>query len=181
VDRAALEHATHAAVVVTVPPAEPVVREHRARLDPSAAWGVPAHLTVLYPFVEPSAIVDEVCARLAAAVASVAPFDCTFRGCGWFDQDVLWLAPEPVGPFQALTTSVWRAFPDHAPYGGEYDDLAPHLTVAQRGPGGVAELRDIEVAVTLGLPITTRVDRVTLISGSQEPNSWRTVAEFALG
>ncbi len=34
-----------------VPEAEWVVGEHRARLDRAAAWGVPAHVTVLHPSV----------------------------------------------------------------------------------------------------------------------------------
>ena len=76
---------------------------------------------------------------------------------------------------------MWQAFPDHPPYQGEFDDLAPHLTVAQRGEGGVAELRDIEATVTRNLPVRTRVDRVVLIAGNQAPISWRTAAEFPLG
>ena len=177
----ALDHATHAAVVVAVPEAEPVVGEVRARLDPSAAWGVPAHLTVLFPFVDPGSIDDDARARLVAAAASVPAFDCTFRKCGWFAEDVLWLAPDPAEPFRALTRAVWQAFPDHPPYQGEFDDLAPHLTVAQRGAGGVAELRDIEATVTRNLPVRTRVDRVILIAGNRAPISWRTAAEFPLG
>jgi hypothetical protein len=38
---------TETAVIIPVSSAEPVVAEHRRRLDPSASWGVPAHVTVL--------------------------------------------------------------------------------------------------------------------------------------
>jgi hypothetical protein len=38
------------ALLVTVPAAEPAVARHRSRLDTSATVGVPAHITVLYPF-----------------------------------------------------------------------------------------------------------------------------------
>ena len=44
------------AVLVPVPEAERAVSRHRTRLDRAAAWGVPAHVTILYPFVAPSAI-----------------------------------------------------------------------------------------------------------------------------
>jgi hypothetical protein len=42
---------TYSAVLVPVPEAERVVSRYRARLDGAAALGVPAHVTVLYPFV----------------------------------------------------------------------------------------------------------------------------------
>ena len=41
------------ALLVAVPAAEPAVAAHRSRLDTSAAVGVPAHITVLYPFLPP--------------------------------------------------------------------------------------------------------------------------------
>jgi hypothetical protein len=47
---------------------EPAVSRHRARLDRAAAWGVPAHVTILYPFVTPSAA--------QGSNACVAALDC---------------------------------------------------------------------------------------------------------
>lgn len=38
------------ALVVLVPEAEALVKSFRDRHDPSAAAGVPAHITLLYPF-----------------------------------------------------------------------------------------------------------------------------------
>lgn len=51
------------AVLLRVPEAEPLVREWRAKGDPSAAHGVPAHVTLLYPFV-PSVAANAVSAGL---------------------------------------------------------------------------------------------------------------------
>jgi hypothetical protein len=59
---------TETAVIVAVPKAEPVVSEHRQQLDVA---GVPAHVTVLYPFVAPEAISDTLITTLAAVVRSV--------------------------------------------------------------------------------------------------------------
>jgi len=174
-----LDGAMLAAVVVAVPEAEDVVGLHRARHDPSAAWGVPAHVTVIFPFVPPTLLDESVVGRLAAAVAKVPAFDVVFGECGWFDDDVLWLSPAPMEPFRELTLSVWDAFPDHPPYAGEYADLSPHLTVAQRG--GVDVLKQIEAAVTLELPVVTQVAEVVLIAGRREPDSWRTVVRLPLG
>ena len=69
---------TQSAVLVPVPAAERVVSRHRARLDAAAAAGVPAHVTVLFPFVPPSEISGATLESLAAAVAPVGAFD----GCG---------------------------------------------------------------------------------------------------
>jgi hypothetical protein len=49
---------TESALVVVVPEAEAAVNAHRRRLDPAAAWGVPAHVTVLYPFAPPHTLTE---------------------------------------------------------------------------------------------------------------------------
>ena len=171
---------THSAVLVPVPEAERVVSHHRARLDAAAAAGVPAHVTVLYPFVPPSAITAGTVAALAQAVASVAAFTCRFPATAWFGQEVLWLAPRPDEPFRALTSAVCAAFPGYLPYGGGFDDVIPHLTVGDRPVGGVTDLRAAEAELRPRLPISARVGRVWLMTGSAAPDSWRTVAELPL-
>ena len=42
------------AIVVELPELDAVLDDHRGVLDPSRRWGMPAHLTVLYPFVPPA-------------------------------------------------------------------------------------------------------------------------------
>src|SRR6478752_773273 len=116
--RSALAGATQTAVLVLVPEAEGAVAEHRAHLDMAASWGVPAHLSVVYPFVPPADVDDAVLDELASAVATVPGFDCVFPRTDWFGDDVLWLAPEPDEPFRALVQAVVGAFPAHQPYGG---------------------------------------------------------------
>src|SRR6266851_12557 len=118
---------TESAVVVRTPEAEALVG--RADLDVAAGLGVPAHVTVLAPFVAPNLLGDEMIGALAEAIGSVRSFDVTFARVAWFDRSVLWLAPEPAEPFQALTDAVWRRFPDCPPYRGEHQDVVPHLTV----------------------------------------------------
>ena len=41
------------ALIIAVPEAEPLVKALRERFDWSAAQGVPAHITILYPFIPP--------------------------------------------------------------------------------------------------------------------------------
>jgi 2'-5' RNA ligase len=173
--------ATRTAVIVPAPAAEALVGEHRRRLDRSAGWGVPAHLTVLYPFLRPEAVDERVLAALTAAISSVPAFDCALVATGWFGSGVLGLAPRPEAPLRRLTRAVWQAFPDHPPYGGAHDDVQPHLTVAERALGGEGALEAVEVAVSAGLPLHQRIDHVLLIAGSDRPRSWRTLRRIDLG
>ncbi|MDQ1663071.1 MAG: hypothetical protein QOJ68_3051 [Blastococcus sp.] len=181
VARAALSSATETAVLVLVPETEPAVQEHRAHLDVAASWGVPAHLSVVYPFVPPSDVDDDVLVRLTAAVGTVPAFDCVFAGTEWFDDDVLWLAPEPDGPFRDLIRTVVTAFPAHQPYGGAYAEPTPHLTIGELRLGSAAELAEAEKSVRQHLPIRARVQRAVLLAGRREPDSWRPVKTFELG
>jgi 2'-5' RNA ligase len=168
-------------VIVPVPAADPLVDRHRRHLDAAASWGVPAHISVLYPFVEPAEVDDQVIAALAAAIGSVAAFDCCFERTGWFGEEGVWLDPEPAGWFRDLTKAVWSAFPDHAPYGGAHDDVIPHLTIAERRLGDLAAVQAAERAVQTGLPLSTRIERVLLIAGTQARSSWRILHELPLG
>lgn len=169
------------AILVPVPEAEPVVGRLRAELDRSANRGVPAHVTVLYPFVPPEQITAAVIATAAAAVASVPAFDCRFASTGWFGDEVVWLAPEPAGPFSALTAAVHAAFPHYPPFGGAFAEVIPHLTIGDRPEGGPAVLRGAEAQVLPTLPIRTRVSHAWLMTGTQSPDSWRRRAIVALG
>ncbi|HEX9065918.1 MAG TPA: 2'-5' RNA ligase family protein [Streptosporangiaceae bacterium] len=170
---------TESAVVVRIPEAEQAVGTLRARLDSAAALGVPAHVTVLAPFVPPAALDPAVLTALATAVGSVAAFRATFERVAWFGDRVVWLAPEPAARFVALTKAVWAAFPGCPPYGGAFDDVVPHLTIGDGQPAGV--LAEAERAVLPVLPVIASVRAVTLMQGSREPGSWQVLAEFPLG
>jgi 2'-5' RNA ligase len=164
------------AVVVAVPEAEPLVGRLRAELDPAAKVGVPAHVTVLFPFVPPPRLDDEVTSALGEIVGGVPAFTATFAEVRWFGENVVWLAPEPAEPFVALTTAVQERF-GLAPYGGEHEPC-PHLTVGNDAP--LARLRAAAAQVAAGLPVEASIESVRLMAGGKEPNSWTTVAEFPL-
>jgi hypothetical protein len=173
------------ALLVAVPEAEPAVREHRARLDSSARDGVPAHLTVLYPFLAAASIDDAVLVALRRLFAGFAPIDVTLDRVNWFGEDVVWLAPRDDAPFRALTGAAFAAFPGCPPYGGAYADVIPHLTVGDQGD--LADRRAAAQAVSRCLPVEARVTEVTLMSGpapgglGNPPGQWRTLTAFPLG
>lgn len=164
------------AVVVAVPEAEPLVGQLRAELDPTAALGVPAHVTVLFPFVAPPLLDDEVMASLGEVIAGFPAFTATFARVRWFGDGVMWLAPEPAEPFVALTSAVHERF-GLAPYGGDHEPV-PHLTV---GNGAAPDrLRAAANGLDRGLPVHASIDTVRLIAGRRERGSWTTLAEFPL-
>jgi 2'-5' RNA ligase len=173
------------ALLLSVPAAEAAVGAHRDRLDPSARDGVPAHVTVLYPFLPPAEIGPGVLAELSRLFAGVPRFSFILDQVRWFGESVVWLGPSDESPFRALTELAGEAYPSCSPYGGEHPDPVPHLTIGQLG--GPAELRAAAEAVHPLLPITAEATEVTLMAGPEPgrqpgpPGRWVTVASFPLG
>jgi 2'-5' RNA ligase len=164
------------ALVVLVPEAEALVAAYRRRYDPSAAVGVPAHVTVLYPF---RSVVDDAAADVVAELAAdVAAFDVKFASLARFAGEVVYLAPDPAEPFLRLMAATFASFPDCPPYGGAIPDPVPHLTVADGVDASTAAA--VDSAIGRGLPITSRVERLTLIA--ENPNGqWIVVRHWPLG
>ncbi|GAA0915600.1 2'-5' RNA ligase family protein [Nonomuraea longicatena] len=156
------------ALTVRIPAAEPVVGRWRAAHDPSAAYGVPPHVTVLYPFLPPDRVdVDE----LRRLFAEHEPFDLRFERTARLP-GLLYLAPEPDGPLRELTDAVAARWPEAPPYRNAHPGDVPHLTVA------TSALDEVEDGLT-GLPVTWRVGGVTL--SAFDGRSWRDTAYFPLG
>jgi len=74
----------HSALVILVPEADPLVAAYRERYDPSAAQGMPAHITLLYPFLPPAAIGDDVLTELQALFAAFPAFPYTLSAVRTF-------------------------------------------------------------------------------------------------
>ncbi|WP_175484039.1 2'-5' RNA ligase family protein [Modestobacter sp. DSM 44400] len=166
-------------LVVAVPEAEAVVGRHRDRLDDHAARGAPAHVTVLFPFVPGDAIDADVLARVAAVVGTVPSFGYSFSDTAWFDDAVLWLAPDDPAPFRNLTECVFAAFPAHPPFEGEFDDVVPHLTVGHRHPRPVLEAAERQVRPLL--PVAGTAHEVVLLAEDLPGGRWASRASFPLG
>ena len=128
------------AVIVRVPIPAPLERLRR-RWDRAAGLGVPSHVTLLFPFRDASTL-DGAARRVVAEVAAgQPPFNVRFGRIGRFP-NVLYLAPEPAEPFRRLTHELASRFPDHPPYGGAFDDVIPHLTIAENAEAPFDTLED---------------------------------------
>lgn len=165
------------ALLVPVSEAEPLVRSHRHALDPVAPLGVPAHVTVLYPFVPPAEVDQDVCEAVAGVIERFTAFDFTLGEVRRFPGGVVYLSPEPAEPFVEITDALVRRWPDHPPYGGAYADVVPHLTVAAANGG--ADTSTLLTELNGGLPIRARADAVWLMEG-QHDDRWAIRAVFPL-
>ena len=173
--------ATESALLVAVPEADSFVDSWRQRLDPGFRLGVPAHITILFPFAPPDLIDDDLLTDVADVITCEPAFDYTLAEVRWFGDTVVYLAPEPDRPFRQLIQAVCRRFPDHEPYAGTIpvDDVVPHATIGDTAP--IERMRAAEATVAPHLPIAARATEVWLMVGSQEPGSWRLSSRFPLG
>jgi len=168
----------HSGLIIEVPEAEPAVRDHRERLDDSAPLGIPAHITVLFPFMPPETIDTETLPGLGRLFAEVGRFRFSLDRTDWFGDEVLWLAPHDPGPFRTLTQLVFRAYPAFPPYAGQFDDVVPHLTIGEGHPRD--DLRAAEDSVRARLPIEGEASAVTLVTQQSAGGHWAKAATFAL-
>ena len=166
------------ALVVIVPQAEACVAAIRETYDPAARLGAPAHITLVYPFADPAEIGATTLDVAANALSPRPPFAYRLVTPRRF-ADTLYLAPVPAEPFVALTRLIVHAFPQFPPYGGRFDPVVPHLTLAR---GGDADLRAAEAILSAVLPgdgIPAHCREVALLENAS--GRWQPMHVFRLG
>ena len=124
---------SRALVILTPLPA--AIERIRQRYDPAAALGVPAHVTIMYPFLPPADITGGVNQELKTLAGQHVRFRYRLGGLLDWPDDVLVIAVEPASAFQALTAAVhdnWGL----DPYAGQIpiDEIVPHVTVGSGVP-----------------------------------------------
>src|SRR4051812_48642401 len=72
--KAAVTALAETALICRVPEAERYIAHYRQRFDPSARRNVPAHVTILYPFMAPESIDADVLETLSGVARSVPCF-----------------------------------------------------------------------------------------------------------
>lgn len=151
-------------LILPVPSADGVLQE--SAREP----GIPAHITLLYPFLPARSIDADTEAALAALLLEIPAFDFALAEIGRFP-GVVYLAPEPAARFVALTETLVTRWPEQQPYGGDYPEVIPHLTVAYGAPipDGLAER----------LPLTARAEEVWLMG--RVGGRWVCRRQFQLG
>ena len=142
-----------------------LVEHFRMRHDPSARAGVPPHITVMYPFLEPGRLTANVVFELDRVLATTGAFEYELTEVREFAGGVLYLAPEPPEPFISLTRRVGEAF-DVTPHRGAYAVVVPHLTIAQTATG--LERKQIAEVMKRSLPHRGLASVAWLMVGNNE-------------
>jgi 2'-5' RNA ligase len=133
---------------------------------PNAAGGVPAHITVIYPFVPTELLDSSVRRRAARALASQAPFAFRLSAVRRWPNSH-YLAVEPLEPFEAIVRSLVEVFPEYPPYAGEFA-YVPHVTIAEGDDPSLARLaRDLTMRAG-----EQEVARILLIAQGRD-GTWR--------
>lgn len=152
----------HTVLVVPVPELEAFVRERTAHYDASFLSADPtfvhAHITVLGPFLDAPTRDD--LDSVAAVVSQTPAFEFEMDRIEMFPDGIIYLPPDPDGPFRDLTRRLVAAFPDCPPYAGAVPDPVPHLTLDRRS--GTVTREGVRAALGAVLPATCRADRVAL-------------------
>lgn len=152
------------AIILPVPEAEAVVGALRRQYDRSARLGVPAHITLMYPFFPSEIVVREIntlkdfCASLEAtefSLTQVRRFPAT-----------AYLHPDKPEIFAEITRRLVEKWPECKPYEGAFDDIVPHLTVADRVDRETLNM--VERSLDPQLPIECVAREIWLMTSDQE-------------
>ena len=146
-------------------------------IDPPAPFGIPAHITLLFPFrpahwLGPDAVDD-----LATLFRAVPLSEFALTHVGRFGTRVLYLAPEPAAPFVDLTKQLSTRF-DLLPYGRADGGRTPHLTVARSDDP--AFLDQVEAALAPSLPLPFTLHEAWLME-RDEAGYWHLSVTFPFG
>jgi 2'-5' RNA ligase len=168
------------AIIVRARLPSPLERARRSWVA-EAARGLPAHLTLLYPFVEPSRL-DAAVRRIVVAVAERrAPIDYLLTGLARWP-GVLYVAVDPVEPFVAIHSELAAAFSAYPIYGEtESFDFVPHITIAEAPEVDLAEglVAESAASTRTRFPRPARATALEVIADNG--HGWRVVWRIPLG
>jgi hypothetical protein len=168
------------AILLCVPEAEPLVHEWRRKGDPSAAHGVPAHVTLLSPFLPLTSVDDGVLAELRWFFRGVDAFALRFTSVGRFEHEgVVFLRPDSDALLQ-MTKSLARRWPECPPYAGSVplDEIVPHLTIVATDDRALRQAA--ANAVSPRLPFRTTA-REAALWAQDDGGDWSEHTRFPFG
>lgn len=148
-----------------------LISSYRAKTVAVAAKGVPPHITLLYPWVDASQINNHI-ERLKFTLKHISPFSIIFSSFNFFPNGTLFLQLADDKPIRNVMKAIRNAFPKILPYGGEFLDPAPHLTIAKtRTPEEALRMKkEIVTVIEPKLPITVDVNQVIVMQETESEN-----------
>ena len=151
-----------------------MVETWRRAYSRDGAAGMPAHVTLLYPFAPVEEADLQGVRELAAATDR---FSFELAAVREWPDGVIWLEPHPSEPFVRLTERCIERFPAWPPYGGVHDEIVPHLTVVHTDDS--AARADARASVAVSLPIRCDAKEIWLMH--EVDGRWREHTRLPLG
>lgn len=143
----------------------------RRRCVHDAGLDMPAHVTMLYPFVEPTGLTTAVRGAVASIASAHASFFFVMSGPEQWP-DTVYAAVNPEHRFLGIHDDLALAFPDYPIYGRPGFELIPHVTIAEGEYVGNSEVLDHPAWSSL--PPYGSVDELEVIAEGRD-GRWRTV------
>ena len=158
--------------MLITPEAEPLVGRWRAEHDWAASYGIPAHVTVRLPFLEPDQWRDPA----LEALGELLPVPVTLARLE--DRPgALVVLVEPDDHLRQLTDTIGGLWPALPPHKGERAHFAYHLTVV-RTPDSRVRSRAAE-AIAPQLPVQVTGTELWAAHGSPDTGAEHTVVASA--
>jgi 2'-5' RNA ligase len=115
-------------ILIPVPEAEEFVSDLRVKYDPVGLRGIPAHITLLFPFTPPDKITDDDIEKLRN-LFRIEKFDFHLFKINSFP-GVVFVEPKEREFFINLTKNIYSQFPEYPPFEGKFlPEINPHLTI----------------------------------------------------
>lgn len=152
--------------------------ERLRRRSIGAADGVPAHLTMLYPFLAPSLLEPNVRKALVRVAARHRPFEYVEAGRAIWP-DTVYVAVTPAARFVRLQSDLQAAFPAFPIYGETGDfQFVPHISIAEGAT--IHDPSVLHAPAWRALPRPSRAAAIEVIATSGD-GRWRLVWRIPLG
>lgn len=148
-------------VVVPVSAADALLTTVGQRFPGAVRDGVPAHMSLMYPFVGADLLTERVTSTLRAVFASRPPVSVVFEECARHGGFV-YLRPSPSAPLERLTAALQQRWPRLVPYAGRHAVTEPHVTLALDLPDDNAA--QVQREATTWLSLTARIDQAWLVA-----------------
>ena len=155
------------AVIVPVLQADGLLRPWRARWEPPAPVGIPAHVTLAYPFLSADELGTDALSGLDAIFGAQPPISVRLAGVGRWP-GIVYLAPDPAEPFVALAEQVQERFPSCVRPGS--GTVVPHVTALRSNDDRV--LDEAASVLAARLPLDCRLSEAWLVQAAGDKRAW---------
>ncbi len=158
------------AVIVPVLQADGLLRPWRPRWQPAAPVGIPAHVTLAYPFLPADELGTAALSGLSAVFGAQPPFSVSLGGVGR-RPGIVYLEVDPAEQLVALAAQVHAAFPaSRSEWGGPERPLVPHVTALRSDDDEALDAAASALAVRL--PLACRLAEVWLVQATGDTRAW---------